>query len=109
MKENPPITPEEIQLLESCRSADDWSAACDLIKEARGGHAYPPDWWDKVKLSGLMDRILSRWESSSELRVTDLDGKLHVYDGNDLLNIIPGAIPNDVDGRDMRNDETIPF
>ena len=109
MKENPPITPDEIHLLESCRSAHDWSTACDLIKEARGGHLYPPDWWDKVKLSGLMDRILSRWESSSELRVTDLDGKLHVYDGNDLLNIIPGAIPNDVDGRDMRNDETIPF
>ena len=89
MKENPPITPDEIHLLESCRTADDWSAACASIKEARGGHAYPPDWWDKVKLSGLMDRILSRWGTSSELRVTDLDG-------NDL-NIIPGAIPNDVD------------
>ena len=54
------------------------------------------------KLTGMMDRILSRWGSDSELRVTDLDG-------NDLLNIIPGSIPNDVDGRDMRNDETVPF
>ena len=102
MKENPLITPDEIRLLESCRSADDWRAACDLIKEARGGHLYPPDWGVEVKLSGLMDRILSRWEASSELRVTDL--KI-----NDLLNVTPGAIPNDVDGRDMLNDETIPF
>ena len=95
------ITNEEIKKLEDCKSAGDWGNACDEIKSARNGQ-YPPDWWEKVKLTGMMDRILSRWGSDSELRVTDLDG-------NDLLNIIPGSIPNDVDGRDMRNDETVPF
>ena len=87
------ITNEEIKKLEDCKSADDWRNACDEIKSARNGQ-YPPDWWEKVKLAGMMDRIFSRWGSDSELH---------------LVKFIPGSIPNDVDGRDMRNDKTVPF
>lgn len=34
-----------------------YSQILDGIKNARSGD-YPPDWWEKVKLSGLMDQIL---------------------------------------------------
>ena len=81
MKENPPITPDEIRLLESCRTDADWHAACDRITGTRG-RFYPPDWYAKVISSGLMRRKVGH---------------------------IPRSIPNDVDGRDMRNDKTIPF
>ena len=60
------ITQEELELLDSCQSAKDWGQACDKIKKARGGE-YPPDWWDKVKLSGMMDKILARWGRDSSL------------------------------------------
>lgn len=59
------ITDEELKDLEACQSAQDWRDACDRIKAARGG-MYPDDWWDKVKLSGMMDR----WGADSELTVT---------------------------------------
>ena len=61
------LTDTEMSLLNGCQSADDWSNACDKIKKARGGE-YPEDWWDKVKLSGMMDRILARWGSDSSLK-----------------------------------------
>jgi len=64
------ITKQETASLEACQSADDWSVACGKIKSARNG-MYPPDWWDKVKMSGMMDRIMARWGSDSELRIID--------------------------------------
>lgn len=60
-----PITEAELEALRACQSSKQWGAACDAIKEARGG-AYPPDWWAKVKLSGLMDEVCGRFGSSSE-------------------------------------------
>jgi len=63
------ITEEELAMLEACQSPQDWREACHKIKGARE-EAYPDDWWDKVKLSGMMDRILSRWDEDSELRIT---------------------------------------
>ena len=66
-----PITPEELKSLEACHDDADWSKACDAIKQARQG-LYPDDWWAKVKQSGMMDRIMQRWEGSSELQVLDL-------------------------------------
>ena len=67
------ITEIELQKLEACQSETDWGIVCDQIKKARNG-MYPPDWWDKVKMSGMMDRILSRWGADSSLKLTDLDG-----------------------------------
>ena len=68
------ITDKEIRLLEGCQSAKDWSRACDTIKSARGGE-YPDDWWEKVKMSGMMDRIMSKWGASSELKVKGFNTK----------------------------------
>ena len=66
------ITNEELSMLEACQSAKDWGQACDTIKKARGGD-YPEDWWEKVKLSGMMDRIFSRWGGSGDLKLTTHD------------------------------------
>ena len=62
------ITEDEIAMLEACGSTEDWNAACTKIKEARGG-SYPPDWWPKVKMSGMMDRILAKWGATSEIKI----------------------------------------
>ena len=63
------LTDEELKSLEACQSGEDWRNACDKIKAARDG-MYPDDWWDKVKLSGMMDRIMGRWGADSELTLT---------------------------------------
>ena len=63
------ITEEELKDLEACQSAQDWSNATKKINAARGG-MYPDDWWDMVKLSGMMDRIMSRWGANSDLTLT---------------------------------------
>ena len=68
------ITEEELARLEDCQSAQDWSDACDAVKEARDGH-YPDDWWNKVKLSGMMDRILGRWGADSNIRSVSFNKK----------------------------------
>lgn len=60
------ITNEELSMLEACQSAEDWRKACDKIKGARE-QCYPDDWWNKVKLTGMMDRILARWGQDSEI------------------------------------------
>ncbi len=56
-------------MLEACQSAQEWREACDNIKGARE-QCYPDDWWNKVKLTGMMDRILARWGENSEVRVS---------------------------------------
>ena len=61
------ITEEELESLEACQSAQDWRETCDKIKSVRG-QAYPDDWWDKVKLSGMMDKLLGRWGAASSLK-----------------------------------------
>ena len=63
------ITNEELSMLEACQSAQDWREACDKIKGARE-QCYPDDWWNKVKLTGMMDRILARWGEDSKVRVS---------------------------------------
>lgn len=68
---NPNLTAEEMNLLTSCQSEEDWDMACTCIKEIRGG-AYPPDWYSRVLSNGLMDNIVGRWGAKSALRVEPL-------------------------------------
>ncbi len=65
------ITDEELQEIETIQTAEAWVAFCDKFKAARGG-AYPPDWWQKVKLSGLMDRTFARFGATTEIKVSNL-------------------------------------
>ena len=68
------LTYEEVIMLGDCQSEEDWGNACRKIKGARNGN-YPEDWWDRVKLSGLMDRVMSRWGQTSDLKVSSFDNK----------------------------------
>jgi hypothetical protein len=61
------ITEAELQILEACQRETDWSEACKRIKGFRDG-VYPDDWWARVKLTGMMDRIMARWGKNSELK-----------------------------------------
>jgi hypothetical protein len=65
------ITPEQLASLEACTTAAQWGAACDAIKAAsESGVEYPSDWWARVNTSGMMGRIMARWDDTPELKVT---------------------------------------
>ena len=92
------ITDREIRLLENCKSDGDWSIAVKRIKDARGGE-YPGDWWEKVKMSGLMDRVLSQWGASSDLSIKTFATKAAM-----LKYLRPGPLEHRHDLDDMDTD-----
>ena len=54
------LTQEEIKLFETASTDDEWNAACQIIKGARGGD-YPPDWYEKaIKPGGLINQYQAR-------------------------------------------------
>ena len=53
------ITKAELDSLEACQNERAWNSAVDAIKHARSG-GYPPDWWAKVAMSGMMARVTGR-------------------------------------------------
>jgi len=68
------MTEEQMQSLESCRTAIEWRKACDEIKASSPSKVcYPDDWFEKVVQSGLMDRVTARWGGSSGLTLTSHD------------------------------------
>ena len=56
------MSDEEFKSLENARTEDEWNAACDALKTARGGR-YPHDFFPRVHLSGLMARKNALFES----------------------------------------------
>jgi len=79
----PNITTLELASLEECQSPAAWRAAADKIKVARGGE-YPPDWWSRVKESGLMDRVVARWDGDSNLKTQVLFPQALYGRGHDI-------------------------
>ena len=65
------LTQAEIAAFEACQTYQECRDVCDNIKAARSG-AYPPDWWDQMKLSGRMDRVYARWGGNSNLSMSVL-------------------------------------
>jgi hypothetical protein len=63
------LTQQEISVLEACKSEEEWDAACLAVKTARAGH-YPSDWWNTMKRSGRMDRIVASFAGSTEIKIT---------------------------------------
>jgi hypothetical protein len=53
------LTQAELDKLNSANTEDAWNAACDEIKAAHGG--YPPDWYPRVVMGGIMDRAQARF------------------------------------------------
>lgn len=68
MSEPTNITVEELQTLEGVQSMDEWNNVCEDIKKRRDG-SFPPDWWVNVKMSGLMDRVMNRFGTTSEPKI----------------------------------------
>lgn len=62
------ITEQELAMLEAVATEDEWNEACDKIKKARNG-TYPPDWWTRVRLSGMMGRIVKRFDGVTEPKI----------------------------------------
>lgn len=49
------LTKQELAQLKAATSSEEWNSICD-----RGGE-YPPDWYSKVILSGLISQALAKF------------------------------------------------
>lgn len=69
------LTDKELGRLRSTQNEAEWDATCDAVKRARGGR-YPPDWFVRVVLSGLMAEAAERWRASklADQEVLPCDG-----------------------------------
>lgn len=70
----PDLTEAELAAFMAIQTEEDASRVCDAIKDARDGQ-YPPDWWRRIKLSGLMAQVYARFGSSDQLTLTILNPK----------------------------------
>lgn len=61
------LTDDELESLESSESESEWDRACDGVKRARGG-VYPPDWYARVVLSGVVSAARLSWTLNAPLR-----------------------------------------
>ena len=55
------LTEAEMTKLRNTKSESEWNAVCDEIKAARNG-TYPPDWFAKMMMTGLMSAIAATWK-----------------------------------------------
>lgn len=62
------LTDEEMQMFEEVQTQAEWRAACTKVKDVRDG-LYPDDWWPRMRLTGKMDEIISRFGGSTEFKV----------------------------------------
>ena len=63
-----PLTKQEIEKFEACKSGEEWDSLCDEVKAKRGG-SYPSDWWERMHTTGRMDRILQSFGESSDIKI----------------------------------------
>jgi hypothetical protein len=56
------MTPEEFQALTACENYAQFRATCDAIK-LRRGYDYPPDWHQKMMVSGVHTSLMARFDS----------------------------------------------
>lgn len=53
------LTEAELNELKNTKNETEWNALCDKIKAARKG-SYPPDWFNKVLLTGVISEIAAK-------------------------------------------------
>jgi hypothetical protein len=63
------LTDEEMAVLESVTSEQQWNDACEQIKKARNGQ-YPRDWFARVLKSGLINRVTARFGQEPGFKLT---------------------------------------
>lgn len=69
------LTEEELKMLNAVKTEDGWNAACDAVKKARKGN-YPPDWFEKVIQTRLIEKVLGEDAGYARLSTFDDDGNL---------------------------------
>ena len=55
------ITDKELEKLKATKTVNEWNSTCNEIKKARAGN-YPPDWFEKVIISGLISDAKNNWK-----------------------------------------------
>ncbi len=64
------LSPEEMDALRGCDSAQEYAVVCQCIKNARGGEDYPLDWWEHVMApGGIHDHLRTKWGQTDFCRV----------------------------------------
>jgi hypothetical protein len=63
------LSNDELKLLESAKTDEEWNSACSTIKSHHGG-GYPRDWYAKVIASGLAARVASQFGQTGEIIVS---------------------------------------
>jgi hypothetical protein len=51
---------DELDSMKAASSEQEWNSACDAVKGRRHGE-YPPDWYERVILSGLLANVRRNW------------------------------------------------
>jgi len=60
------LTDTELTQPKATTCEHEWNNQCDAIKRVRNGE-YPPDWFQRMMLSGLMSRIMASWGAEKSL------------------------------------------
>jgi hypothetical protein len=53
------MTEKNLNDLKNTKNEREWNAVCEQIKKEHNG--YPPDWYGKVVLSGMMAKVVRGW------------------------------------------------
>lgn len=85
------LTTEELDRLKSCKSDEDWNKACAAVKAERNG-AWPPDWYEKVIATKLVDQVLGAGAGDISLNTVNInaEGKLET---EEVARFSPGDEP----------------
>jgi len=51
------VSEEEVEMMRSSKTEDEWNQRCNTVKAAHGGY-YPADWYEKIIASGLMQQTV---------------------------------------------------
>jgi hypothetical protein len=69
MNEEPAkLTEEEYAALANSTSLEQWTAACDAVKRARG-RQYPSDWYVRILAPGIPAKVAARFGGSAEIQL----------------------------------------
>lgn len=61
------MTDDEVQMMKSSRTEEQWNENCDAVKKAHGG--YPADWYKKIVMSGVLRETASAFGSDGEIEI----------------------------------------
>ena len=60
------MTQEEIDMMRSSKTEDEWAERCNKVKAAHGGE-YPADWHEKIIASGVLRETAASFGGSDAI------------------------------------------